>query len=90
MKGHEIVEFLSNADNSSANLFEVFKFISNNFLSWKNIVNRGCQIPTFKNIVETINRSLKKQILIECDENYKYKRKGKSGEKGDLNPEKMV
>ena len=69
-------------------LFNYWKEKVNQFLSWKYLINTGAhEVPTIENLVRKLNDYNKAgNINFECDDKYLYKRKGKHGEKGDLNP----
>jgi three-Cys-motif partner protein len=88
---NKILEIITK-QGKKVNLFDLFKFLLDDFLSWKKLVNENIKVPTLINTVTLLNKMKKdNEVIINCRDEYKYiaKRGGKCGEQGDLNPEKL-
>lgn len=66
-------------------LFELYLFITNKFLSWKELTKTQKKVPTIKNIVEILNEfESDNSIRIIAEEKFLYKKTSKNGKAGNL------
>ena len=71
-------------------LYELWERLIDKVISWKESKKFIKDIPTRRNIISVLNKMKRNENLkFIADKNYYYLRKGKHGNKGELNPDKI-
>lgn len=80
-----IYDVLKEQFKDGCSLFELYKYITDKFLSWKELTKTVKKVPTLKNVIGILNKfQAQGDIKIIADSKFKYKQNSKNWCKDDL------
>lgn len=80
-----IYEVLEEHFQNGCSLFDLYKHITDKFLSWKELTKTLKKVPTLKNVIDILNKfQAQGDIKIIADSKFIYQQNSKNGYKDDL------